>query len=113
MKKAGFPDRENLVSDIPKEQLGGFVAGSDSVFDQVVQEERDAEDDDSLTALYQEAGEFEEEEEEEQFESPQQEEEQQQERNDDYYTDVRHFDQVQMDPTSVKGQAMPHCGGFV
>jgi len=104
LKKAGFPDRENLVSDIPKEQLGGFVAGSDSVFDQVVQEERDAEDDDSLTALYQEAGEFEEEEEEEQFESPQQEEEQQQERNDDYYTDVRHFDQVQMDPTSVKGQ---------
>ena len=111
LKKAGFPDRENLVSDIPKEQLRGFVAGSDSVFDQAVQEERDAkrdaEDDDSLTAFYQEAEEAEEEldeeEEEERFESPQ-EEEQQEERNDDYYTDLRHFDQIQMDPTSVKGQ---------
>ena len=80
LKKAGFPDWENLIRDIPKEQFCGFVAGSDSVFDQAVQEERDAEDDDSLTAFYQEeaeeAEEVEEEEEEEQFESPQEEEQQ-------------------------------------
>ena len=76
MRKAKFPARPELLSDVPQEQLQpDFVCGQDQLFEEVVQGERDEaeeEDTDSLTVV--EAGEEEQQDDEEppalSFETP-------------------------------------------
>ena len=46
MKKAGFPSRPELLSDVPPEQLEtNFVPGTDQLYDNIIQGEREEEDD--------------------------------------------------------------------
>ena len=53
--KAGFPKRPKLLSDVPLEDQGDFVAGRDQIFEEIVKETRKEEDSnsdgDSLTVV--------------------------------------------------------------
>ena len=47
LKKAGFPDRPELLSDVPHEQLTDFVPGRDKIFEEIINDERQDEESDS------------------------------------------------------------------
>ena len=70
MKKGKFTERPDLVSDIPQEQLNGFIPGRDEIYEEVIREERaeeeeedeDSNDDSFLTTIGSQLGDDDEEE---------------------------------------------------